>query len=391
MKTQDDKKNKICYVASVDVTIKFILLNQLKFLKREGCDVYVVCSLGKWTGDIEKEGIKIKNIRFKRKISPIFDLISLIRLFFYFKREKFDIVHTHTPKAGLIGQLSAKFAGVPIIINTIHGFYFQKKDSWLKRQFFIFTEKIAAMCSDVIFFVNREDMDTAVKEKICSSDKIKYFGAGIEMERFDIRRFSKKFIYEKKKQVGIKLNGKIIGIVARLVKEKGYLDLFKAFKKVLDYFPETTLLVVGSLEPEKKDAINPVVFKKYKIKKNLLFLGERTDIDEIYSLMDIFILPSYREGLGISIIEASAMAKPVVATDIRGCREAVEDGVTGKLVPAGDVHKLSEAIVYLIGHPKEAEEMGKRGKLKVNNEFDEKKVFDKIEKEYEMLIRKKIK
>ena len=383
------KKIKICYVASVDATVKFILLNQLRFLKREGFNVYVVCSAGKWLEEIESEGIKVINIRFKRKISPIFDLFSLFKLFFYFKREKFDIVHTHTPKAGLIGQLAAKMAGIPIIVNTVHGFYFQKDDTFLKRGFFIIIEKIAAMCSDLIFFVNKEDMKTASEEKICQPGLMKYFGGGIDMERFNPTMFSEEFISKKKKQLGINQNDVIVGIVARLVKEKGYLDLFEAFKKINKDFPNIKLLVVGSPEPEKKDAIIPNIVNKYKINKSVIFLGERTDIDEIYALMDIFVLPSHREGLGVSIIEASAMVKPVVATDIRGCRETVEDEITGKLVPIRDSNKLAQAIIYLINNPREAKEMGKNGRIKSIKEFDERLIFDRIKEEYKNLLNKK--
>ena len=132
-----NNKTKVCYVTNIDKSVKFILFNQLKFLKNEGYEVYTACSPGKWIRDIENEKIKVKTIRFKRKISPISDLIALIQLFFYFEKEKFDIVHTHTPKAGLVGQLAAKMAGVPIIVNTVHGFYFQNNDHKHKRKFFI--------------------------------------------------------------------------------------------------------------------------------------------------------------------------------------------------------------------------------------------------------------
>lgn len=390
MSIQTSKKIKVCYVTSADITIRFILFNHLKFLKSEGYDVYAVCSPGKWIKEIEKEGIKMETIKFRRKISPIYDLISLVKLFFYFRKEKFDIVHTHTPKAGLIGQLAAKMAGIPIIINTVHGFYFQKRDCWLKRSFFILIEKIAAKCSDLIFFVNREDMETAAKGKICSPKIIRYFGGGVDPKRFNPEKFSDDFIIKRKKDFGINLDGKVVGIVARLVEEKGYLDLFNAFKEILEYFPKITLLTVGLQEPEKKDAIKIEIFEEYKIEKNLVFLGERTDVEEIYAIMDVFVLPSYREGLGISIIEASAMEKPVVSTDIRGCREVVEGEKTGKLVPPGDPHKLAEAIIYLIKNPGEAKQMGKNGRKKILAEFDERLVFDRINKEYERLIKEKI-
>ncbi len=385
---ESSKRLKICYIVSVDITLKFILFNQLKFLQKEGYDVYVVCSPGKWIKDIEEYGIKVKTIKFKRKISPISDVISFIKLFFYLKKEKFNIVHTHTPKASLIGQLAAKMAGTPIIVNTIHGFYFQKEDSYWKRAIFIFIEKIIASCSSLIFFVNREDMKTAIEEKICFPDVIRYFGGGIDMQKFNQERFSEEFILEKKKQLNINPNHKVIGIVARLVKEKGYVDLFEAFEKIISRFPEITLLVVGFLEPGKKDMINTNIIKKYSIEKNVVFLGERTDVDEIYALMDIFVLPSYREGLGISIIEASAMEKPVIATNIRGCRESVEDGVTGKLVPLGNSLELSKALIYLINHPKEAKEIGKNGRIIVMRKFDERLVFDRIKKEYQGLLEK---
>jgi len=386
-----NKKIKICYIASVDVTIKFILFNQLKFLKREGYDVYVVCSPGKWINDIEKEGIKVKTVRFKRKISPIYDLITLTRLFLYFKKEKFDIVHTHTPKPSLLGQMAARLAGIPIVMDTVHGFYFNQKKSLLARIFFSFIRKVSAKFSDIIFFVNREDMKTASRERLSGKGQIKYFGGGIDINRFNPKMFSKEFINKKRKELNIPANFKVVGIVARLVEEKGYLDIFKALKKVLNNFPHTILLAVGQLEPEKKDAVKPEIVKKYGIEKNSIFLGERTDTDEIYALMDIFVLPSYREGLGISIIEASAMEKPVVATNIRGCREAVEDGVTGKLVPAGNPGRLAEAILYLINNPEKAKEMGKNGRVKVEREFDERIIFDRIKEEYDRLIQEKIK
>lgn len=384
------KKIKICYVSSVDVTVKFILFNQLKFLKKEGYDVYVVCSEGKWAKDIEREGIKVKTIRFKRKISPFSDLLALAQLFLYFKKEKFDIIHTHTPKASLVGQWAAKFAGVPIIVNTVHGFYFQKNDSRRKRRFFILIEKISAKCSSLILFVNREDMKTAVEENICTSDIIRYFGGGIDTERFDPKLFSKEFIIAKKKELNIPESFKIIFIVARLVREKGYLNLFEALKLILKKIPKIILLSVGSEEPEKKDAIDPKIAESYGIGKNMIFLGEREDVNEIFSLVDVFALPSYREGLGMAILEASAMEKPVVATNIRGCREAVDNGITGILVPVNNSEKLAEAIIYFLERPEKARESGKNGRIKVLKEFDDMIIFDRIKECYQELIGRRL-
>lgn len=385
------KKIKVCQIASVDMTLKFMLINQLRFLKSKGYVVKAVCSPGKWVKSIEKEGIPVTTITFKRKISPISDLIAFLKLFFYFKKEKFQIVHTHTLKPEIYGQIAAKLAGVPIIINTLHGFDFSDKDNFFKKKFILFLQRIAAYCSTTIFSIARHIIKTSVKEKIAPFQKFKYLGRDIDTKRFNPERFSKEFILKKKRELGIPKNKKIIGIVARLVKEKGFLELFEAFKKVLDKFPNALLLVVGPKEPEKRDAVSLKIVKNYNIEKNVLFLGERTDTDELYPLMDIFVLPSHREGLGAAILEASAMERPVVATRIGGCPEAIDDSRTGILVPLKNSEKLAEAIIYLLDNPEKAKEMGKEGRRKILKEFNEKLIFDRIKAEYQRLIKEKLK
>jgi len=380
-----EEKTKVCQVASVDLTVRFLLLRQIQFLKKQGFKVSSVCSKGKWTQEIEAHGIKVKTVKIKRKISPISDLITLFNLIFYFEEENFDIVHTHTPKASLLGQVAAKIAGVPIIINTIHGYYFTENTGFLKRKFFILIEKIAALFSDLIFFQSKEDMETCVKEKIFNLKKIRFLGNGINLKRFNPQRFSSEFIDKKKNNLGINPAVKIIGMVGRLVKEKGYLELFEAFQKVLEKFPQILLLIVGQLDTEKRDSLKPEIVKKYKIGDKIKFLGLREDIEEIYPLMDIFVLPSWREGFPRSVLEASAMGKPVIATDIRGCREAVEDGKTGLLVPVKNPERLAKAITQLLENPEMAREMGGAGAKKAQKEFDENQIFDRINKEYEYL------
>jgi len=383
------RKIKICYVANADAFVKFLLLPQLKFLVKEGYNVHAIFSNNKWADDIEKEGIKVKIIRIKRKITPLYDLITLYRLWSYFKKEKFDMVHTNNPKPGLLGQLAARMAGVPIIMNTVHGLYFQNNSSYLKRRFFIFIEKIAAKCSDLVFFVNKEDMETALRERICSKKVIKYLGGGIDVEKFNPDIFSQSFLAGKRGKLGIKPNYRVIGIVARLVREKGYLDLFRAFKAVLKTFPETTLLVIGPKEPEKTDAIKPEIVESYGIENSVVFLGERADVDQIYPLMDVFVLPSYREGLGVAILEAMAEKRPVVASNIRGCREEIENGKNGILVPIKNPKKLAEAIVYLFNNPGKAKELGDSARIRVQRYFKESLIFDRIKEAHQELFKRK--
>lgn len=387
----DQYKAKICHVATVDITIKFLLMSQLKFLMDQGYQVHVVCSPGTLMEDIWQEGIIVKGIEIKRKISPFSDIITLLRLFFYFKKEKFDVVHTHSPKPGLLGQLAARMAGVPVIIDTVHGLYVTKDSSLFKRIFFISLKKLAAQCSTIIFSQNREDIATMVRERIAKPEKIIYLGNGIDIAKFNAENFSRSFIEDKKKELGLPTNGNIIGTVGRLVKEKGYLELFEAMKIVLKQYPESMLLVIGPEEPEKKDRFSPRIVKEYGIEKNVLFLGERRDIEELYPLMDIFVLASHREGFPRSVIEAMAMQRPIVVTNIRGCREEIDDRVNGMMVPPKDSHRLADAIIVLLENQKLSQEFAKNARIKAIKEFDEKLVFEIIKKEYARLLEKKIK
>ncbi len=385
-----NRKIKICHIVTVDITVRYLLMPQLQFLRGEGYDVHVVCSPGKLTKEIEAEGVKVKSIKITRNISPFADLVSLWKLFLYFKKEKFDIVHTHGPKAALLGQLAAKLAGVPIIIGTVHGLYFTESSSPAKRLFFITMKKIASSCAALIFSQNREDIETLVREKIAKLQKVKYLGNGIDIEKFNPEKFSSDFILQKKKELGISPNVKVIGTVGRLVKEKGYFDLFEAMKIVLKKHPNALLLVIGPEEPEKKDKFSPSIVKEFGIENNVVFLGERGDVQELYPLMDVFVLASHREGFPRSVIEAMAMERPIVVTNIRGCREEINDGENGLMVPPKNYEKLAEAITFLLENKEKANVFARKARARAVKEFDEHLVFSKVGGEYKRLLEEKI-
>lgn len=369
------KKNKICHIANSTSAVKFLLLPQLQFLQSLGYEVWVACKVDKYADELRAKNIKIKNIDFSRNIFSFWHPISFLQLFFFFKKEKFNLVHTHNPVPGFLGQLAAKMARIPVIINTIHGFYFSDDTPRLKRKIFIMAERLAAKCSTLIFSQNREDIETAVKENICQPEKIKYLGNGIDLEKFNPSNLPKDLSLPKGSQ--------IIGIVARLVEEKGYLDLFESLEVVVEKFPDIFLLSVGPTEPNKKDGFDESVINKYnRIKDKVLFLGQRADVEQILPAIDIFVLPSHREGFPRSLLEASAMQKPIIATNIRGCREAVEDGKTGILVPPKNPKELARAIIYLLENPNEANILARNAREKAIKEFDENLVFEKLKNVY---------
>ena len=217
------KKVKICQVASVDLSLRFLLLPLLKYLKDEGFEVWAVSSQGPRIPEVESFGIKVKAITITRKLfTPFQDIVALIRLILLFRKERFDIVHTHTPKASFLGQLAAFITRVPVRIYTVHGFYFHENSTKRRRWLFTLIERILGKIVHLAFFVNREDMKLVIDEGIYTPEKIKYYGAGIDLQRFNPYNFSVEFISKKKSEVKIPQDTKVIGIVARLVKEKGF-------------------------------------------------------------------------------------------------------------------------------------------------------------------------
>jgi glycosyltransferase involved in cell wall biosynthesis len=296
------------------------------------------------------------------------------------------VVHTHTPKAGLLGQLAARLAGVPIVANTLHGFYFHDDmKPWLRR-FYIWMERVAAKCSDTILSQNREDMATAVAERIASPEQVKWLGNGIDLARFDRRRLADSKLANVRREIGIDSNAPVVGFVGRLVEEKGILDLLEAAKSVVQAIPNTQFLIVGPYDDDKPDALRPEVAEHYGVAANCHFVGMRNDMPELYALMDVLVLPSHREGFPRAPMEASAMGVPTVVTDIRGCREAVEHGENGLLFPVGDADALARSSVELLGNDERRAQMGATGRRIAENRFDEQKVFDRVLDEYERLL-----
>jgi glycosyltransferase involved in cell wall biosynthesis len=321
-----------------------------------------------------------------RRFTPLADLRALWALTRLMRRERFDIVHTHTPKAGLLGQLAARMSGVPVVVNTLHGFYFHEGTKPLPRRFYIWMERIAARCSDAILSQNKEDMITAVAEGIASPELIKWLGNGIDITQFDRRRLSDERLRALREEIGLDATAPVVGFVGRVVEEKGILDLLEAASKVATEIPDVQLLIIGPFDDAKTDALRPDAADRYGVGERCRFLGMRDDMPELYALMDVLVLPSYREGFPRAPMEASAMGVPAVVTDIRGCREAVTPGENGLLFPVGDANALSRALIELLGDDERRARMGTAGRLMAEEQFDEQKVFERVLKEYERLL-----
>jgi glycosyltransferase involved in cell wall biosynthesis len=376
----------VAHITTVDLSLRYLLLNQLQRIQNEGYEVFAISADGPDVPVVEAAGILHFAVPMTRRITPIADLRCLWELVRIMRRERFDVVHTHTPKAGLLGQLAARLAGVPVVANTLHGFYFHDDTKpWLRR-FYIWMERVAAKCSDTILSQNREDMATAVAEHIASPEQLKWLGNGIDVARFDRRRLTDTALEDLRREIGIDPNAPVIGFVGRLVEEKGILDLLQAAKTVVETIPTTQFLIIGPYDEEKPDALRPKVAERYGVAAHCRFVGMRNDMPELYALMDVLVLPSYREGFPRAPMEASAMGVPAVVTDIRGCRETVDHGENGLLFPVGDADTLAQSLIELLQDDERRARMGRTGRRIAEDRFDEQKVFDRVLSEYERLL-----
>jgi len=230
-------------------------------------------------------------------------------------------------------------------------------------------------------------MALAIQERLCRPDQARWIGGGIDLSEFNRRRFSEAEIQAKKLELGLPPDSVVIGIVARLVREKGYCEFFEAARTILGQRPDARFLVVGPSDDEKPDAITPAwVQQQYGLANEVLFAGVQFEMPIIYAVMDVFVLPTHRDSWPRSPMEAAAMELPVVVSDLPGVAPMVEQGVTGYAVPIGDSAQLASAILELIKSPQKARQMGEAGRRLAEARFDEQKVFRRVEDVYRALL-----
>lgn len=367
---------KIAQVATSGVSVRLLLLDQIKSLEENGHEVVAVCAPGPWVESIRGAGVTVETVSMEREITPWRDARSLLALRDCFRRNKFDVVHTHTPKAGLLGPLAAKLARVPHVVHTVHGLLFHDRMSHLRQMLFWFPEKFTATFCDRLLSQSEEDVKQAVRSRLCTSKKIMYLGNGIDVEYFAPRATRDRTKVQR--QLGLRENDFVVGSVGRLVKEKGFTELFVAAEQLTARYPQIKFVVIGPREADQNDALDPVFMDELQRRGIVQFVNWVDDMRPWYEAMDVFALPSYREGLPRASMEAAAMMRPVVVSDIRGCREVVLNNETGLLVPPGDAASLAKAVERLYQDREFAARIGERARQHIVVNFNIKDVRSRL-------------
>jgi glycosyltransferase involved in cell wall biosynthesis len=330
--------------------------------------------------------IQIK--RLKWKLNFLYDPIVLIKLIKMIRKNHYDIVHTHTTKAGILGRIAARIAGVPVIVHGLHGSTFQAFNSGLLNWLLFLFEKFTSRFTDVYISVSKVLSETYIEKGIGKKDNHYTVYSGMELSKFYHAR-DKISYQEKYEELGINAGEFLIGNVARLETRKGHQFLFNAFKNVVEEqkYGHVKLLIIG--EGNKRKYLENYV-KELNLGDKVIFTGYRKDVEELMALMDIFVLTSLREGLPRVLVQAAAVGMPSVAFNVDGVPEIIKDNYNGFLVKAKDVEQLENRIVKYMNNKELVFLHGRNGREFIENKWSIKGMVDRIDKIYQKLVREKL-
>lgn len=316
-------------------------------------------------------------------MDPRRDLALARELYRLFRRERPDIVHTHNPKPGWYGRPAARAARVPVIVNTVHGLFVMPEDPWLRRSLVYGLERVAAACSDAELLQSEEDLPVLRRLRV-PADRLQVLGNGVDLARFRVPTDQERV--QARAAFGIADDQVAVGTVGRLVWEKGLREVFDAAQTLSRTTPSVVVLVAGGPDPEKSDGLRSEDLADITAATGVRFVGEQRDIERFYRALDVFVLASYREGFPRAAMEAAASGVPVVATDIRGCRQAVDHQVSGLLVPPRDARALTEAVASLATDPAHRADLAAGAIAKAAAEFGQQQVIDRTLATYRRLL-----
>jgi glycosyltransferase involved in cell wall biosynthesis len=313
-----------------------------------------------------------------RNLHPVSDLVATWRLYRRMTRTKWDVVHVHTSKAGILGRIAAWFARVPLVVHTAHGWAFarsRRQHAWV-RWLWTWMERICAKMCRWIIVVADSDRREAIQAKVGRAEQFRLIRSGIDLDAYARLELAPS---EAKRRAGLPEDGFIVGTVGRLSEQKAPLDLLRAFSRVAEIVPAAHLLFVGD-GPLRADVER--LIQEMRLAARVHVTGVRRDIPELMKAMDVFALASRWEGLPRVLPQAMASGLPVVATRVDGTAEAVRQGVTGWLVDVGDVGSLASRIAELAADPELARRMGDTARSRAE-EFSARRMVRQLEELYE--------
>jgi len=330
--------------------------------------------------------IQVKGLKWK--LNFLYDPIVLIKLVKLMKKKGYDIVHTHTTKAGILGRIAARIAGVPIIVHGLHGSTFEAFDSGLLNWLLFLFERLTGRFTDAYISVSKVLSERYIERGIGRRESYHTVYSGMELDKFYGAK--EKIDFEKKqRELGIDSEDFVIGNVARLEVRKGHKFLIDTFKNIVEKQKNNhlKLLIIG--EGNKREYLESYV-KELNLEGKVIFTGYRKDVEELMAVMDIFVLTSLREGLPRVLVQAAAVGMPSISFNVDGVPEIIRDNYNGFLVKAKNIEELENRIVKYMNSKELVLQHGRNGREFIENKWSIKGMVDRIDKIYQNLVRDKL-
>ena len=377
---------KLCFVTTASITIRSFLLPTLSYLRQHtDWELTVICDTDPNLAADQPQGVRYIPVEMKRGIS-LGGIAACAKMAAIFRREMFDLVQYSTPNASLYASLAAFLTGVPVRLYCQWGIAYVGFHG-VKRHIFRFVEKLVCRLSTRIepdsFGNLRFSRNSGLYNESKSGVVWNGSASGVDLQKFDI---SGKPLWREdiRDQYSISPDAPVFGFVGRITGDKGINELISAFQEVLKIRPEAYLLLVGNIE--KETTLNQALLHWAQQHPQVCFCGHSSQVEHFMAAMDIFVLPSYREGFGSTVIEAQAMGLPVIVTDIPGPTDAMSPDQTGLTVPVRDVQALTQAILTLAEDKEKRLAMGTAGRSFVEQRFDQHALMQKILEDRTVLL-----
>jgi len=331
----------------------------------------------------EEEGIRYKHIPMKREISLFADVVSLFRWIWLLLKERPYIVHGNTPKASLLSMVAAWLTCRPVRIYMCHGLRYQGTQGKL-RKLLMMMEKITCRCATHVISVSNGVADIMVQDGLCPKDKMRVIGygsaGGVDVEKYN----SNAIVADIRSELKIPENAFVFTFVGRIVKDKGINELVSAFDNISKNYPNTHLLLVGPVE-SVQNPVDESTLKTIEQNENIHAVGMQNDVRPYLKASDVFVLPSYREGFGMVLVEAGAMGLPCITTDITGCNEIIVPGENGAIVPPWNMEALREEMEKWVANPDMVKKMACNARKMVSERYDNRIVREQYFEFYKRL------
>lgn len=383
---------KLIRITTAPLSLKYLLWNQMRYMRENGFDVLMVSSDGKeWPDLLSNEGCRHQVIPMTRQITPFRDLVSLYRLYRLFRKERPDIVHSHTPKAGLLAMLAAKLAGVKIRIHTIAGLRFMTAKGF-KRRLLVFMEKLTAKAAHHVWPNSFSLLNYIRTHRLVSEPKLQVIGYGssngVDLNRYSPAVLDPQKLERVKKQIGYQPQYRYLLNMGRIVKDKGVAEVLQAFSVVYEKDPMLRLIVLGAFEDEL-DPISDEARKILETHPGIIHIDWSDEVEYFMQLAHLLVHASYREGFPNTLLQAGAMNCPILCTAIEGSVDIVTDKETGLLCRPCDTKDLLEKLQYALQAEAEMKAYANALRKKIEEKFSQPFLYAAMHRRYTELLANK--